>query len=160
MNLELTPHLLNDGEVSLKASIEISSEGAPQNLGGVSEPTFNQRKIDHIIQLKEGEVSLLGGLIESTVTHSVSGVPFLGQVPLLRYFFSTEHTESADRSAGDVDAAGGALARPIPGGGRKRGGERRPGRGAAAVLRHGRSSRNKVVASGEWLVASRDTASG
>lgn len=95
VNLELTPHLLNNGEVSLKAAIEISSEGAPQNLGGLAEPTFNQRKIDHIIQLKEGEVSLLGGLIESTVTHSVSGVPFLGQVPLLRSLFSTEHTERA-----------------------------------------------------------------
>ena len=95
VNLELTPHLLSDGEVSLKASIEISSQGAPQNLGGLEEPTFNQRKIDHIIQLKEGEVSLLGGLIESTVTHSVSGVPFLGQLPLLRSLFSTEHTERA-----------------------------------------------------------------
>lgn len=95
VNLELTPHLLSDGEVSLKASIEISSQGAPQNLGGLAEPTFNQRKIDHIIQLKEGEVSLLGGLIESTVTHSVSGVPFLGQLPLLRSLFSTEHTERA-----------------------------------------------------------------
>ncbi len=95
VNLELTPHLLNDGEVSLKASIEISSEGADKNLGGLNEPTFNQRKIDHIIQLKEGEVSLLGGLIESTVTHSVSGVPFLGQLPLLRSLFSTEHTERA-----------------------------------------------------------------
>jgi len=93
VNLDLTPHLLSDGEVSIKASIEISSQGASQNLGGVSEPTFNKRKIEHIIQLKEGEVSVLGGLIESTVTHSVAGVPFLGQIPLLKEIFSSEHTE-------------------------------------------------------------------
>jgi general secretion pathway protein D len=93
VNLDLTPHLLSNGEVSIKASIEISSQGASQSVGGVNEPTFNQRKIDHIIQLKEGEVSVLGGLIESTVTHSNAGVPVLGQLPLLHYLFSSEHTE-------------------------------------------------------------------
>jgi len=93
VNLELTPHLLNDGEVSLKASIEISSEGAPSNLGGLNEPTFNQRKIDHIIQLKEGEVSVLGGLIESTLTIGNSGVPGLGELPLIGYLFSSKHYE-------------------------------------------------------------------
>jgi len=96
VKMELTPHLLSDGEVSLKASIEISSEGAPQNLGGLNEPTFNQRKIEHIVQLKEGEVSVLGGLIESTTTHENSGVPGLGQIPVLGSLFSTKHTEVAE----------------------------------------------------------------
>ena len=59
----------------------------------MSEPTFNQRKIEHDIRLKEGEVSVLGGLIQSTMTNSVSGTPFLGDLPLLRYLFSTEHHE-------------------------------------------------------------------
>ncbi len=93
VNLELTPHLLNDGEVNLKASIDISSQGPSVNLGGLQQPTFNQRKIEHIIQLKEGEVNLLGGLIQTTITHSVTGVPFLAQIPILRYFFSTEHND-------------------------------------------------------------------
>jgi general secretion pathway protein D len=96
VNLELTPHLLSDGEVSLKASIDISSEGPAANLGGISQPTFNQRKIEHIIQLKEGEVNLLGGLIQTSIIHSVTGVPFLGQLPLLHYFFSTDHTERTE----------------------------------------------------------------
>lgn len=93
VNLDLTPHLLSDGEISIKASIEISSQGASQSVGGVNEPTFNQRKIEHIIQLKEGEVSVLGGLIESTVTNGNSGVPFLAQLPILGSLFSTKHSE-------------------------------------------------------------------
>lgn len=96
VNLELTPHLMSDGEINLKASIDISSVGPSANLGGVQQPTFNQRKIEHTIQLKEGEVNLLGGLIESNVTHSVTGLPFLGQIPFLRYFFSTEHNDRVE----------------------------------------------------------------
>ncbi len=93
VNLELTPHLLSDGEVAIHASIEISSLGAPLTVGGVSEPTFGQRKIEHDIRLKEGEVSVLGGLIQTSITNTVSGVPFLGDIPLLRYLFSTERAE-------------------------------------------------------------------
>lgn len=96
VNLELTPHLLNDGEVSLKASIDISSEGPSVNLGGIQQPTFNQRKIDHVIQLKEGEVNLLGGLIQTSIVHGVTGVPFLSEIPILKYAFSTEHTDRTE----------------------------------------------------------------
>jgi general secretion pathway protein D len=96
VNLELTPHLLNDGEVYLKADIDISSQGPSVSLGGINQPTFNQRKIEHVIQLKEGEVNLLGGLIQTTIIHGVTGVPFLGQIPFLRYFFSTEHNDRTE----------------------------------------------------------------
>lgn len=97
VNLELTPRLESDGEIAIHASIEISSVGPSQSFGGgLSEPTFNQRKVEHDIRLKEGEVNVLGGLLQSTVTRTVAGTPFLGDVPLLRYLFSTEHTGRSD----------------------------------------------------------------
>jgi general secretion pathway protein D len=96
VNLELTPHLLADGEVAIHAVIEISSLGGNVTIGGIEEPTFGQRKIEHDIRLKEGEVNLLGGLIESTETRSRTGTPFLGDVPLLHYLFSTEHRERVE----------------------------------------------------------------
>ncbi len=96
VKLELTPHLLATGEVAIHANIEISSVGANVTIAGVSEPTFGQRKIEHDIRLKEGEVSVLGGLIQTTITNTVAGVPFLGDIPFLRYFFSTEHAERAE----------------------------------------------------------------
>jgi general secretion pathway protein D len=95
--LELTPHLLADGEVAIHASIEISSVGANVTVGGVSEPTFGERKIEHDIRLKEGETSVLGGLIQTTLIHTVAGTPFLGDVPVLRYLFSTEHAERQEQ---------------------------------------------------------------
>jgi len=93
VKLELTPHLLANGEVAIHASIEISSLGANVTIAGVSEPTFGERKIEHDIRLKEGEVSVLGGLIQTSMINTVAGVPFLGDVPFLRYLFSTEHVE-------------------------------------------------------------------
>ena len=93
VNLDLTPHLLLSGDVAIHAAIEISSIGSPVTIAGVSEPTFGQRKIEQDIRLKEDEVNLLGGLIQSTETKSVNGIPGLGQLPLLRYLFSTEHIE-------------------------------------------------------------------
>ena len=96
VNLEITPRLLANGEVSLHAIVEISAVGPSYNIGGLSQPSFTQRKIEHDIRLKEGEVSLLGGLLQSQTTRSVTGLPGLGQVPLLRYLFSTEHSERID----------------------------------------------------------------
>jgi len=96
VKLEITPHLSANGEVGLHASIEISSVGAPASVGGVTQPTFNQRKVEHDIRLEEGEVSLLGGLIQAQEARTVSGLPFLGDIPFFRYFFTTENKEVQD----------------------------------------------------------------
>jgi general secretion pathway protein D len=96
VNLDITPHLSATGEVTLKAKVEILSLGANLNVGGIQEPTFGQRAVEHTIRLKEGEVSLLGGLIQKQESRTVSGLPFLGDVPLLHYFFSTESKEVQD----------------------------------------------------------------
>jgi general secretion pathway protein D len=96
VNLELTPHLLASGEVAIHAKIEISSLGADVTVGGVSQPTFGQRVIEHDIRLREGEVNLLGGLLQSTETAQVQGIPGLGSLPVLHYFFSEDHKEVSD----------------------------------------------------------------
>lgn len=97
VNLTITPHVLPDGEVSLHAKIEITSVGPSVLIGGLSEPTFTQRTIEHDIRMKEGEVNVLGGLVQSTTTNQVTGLPGLADIPLLRYFFSTEHRERNDQ---------------------------------------------------------------
>jgi general secretion pathway protein D len=92
VNVDLTPHLLPDGEIALHAKIDISSVQPSVQIAGVNEPTFGQRQIEHDIRLKEGETSLLGGLLQTNNTETVSGVPGLGQIPGLKYLFSeTRH---------------------------------------------------------------------
>ena len=93
VNLDLAPRLLPSGEVALHAIVEISDVGPSVNLGGLSQPTFTQRKIEHDIRLKEGESSLLGGLIANTEKTLVTGIPGLADIPVLRYLFSVEKRE-------------------------------------------------------------------
>jgi general secretion pathway protein D len=97
VNLELTPHLLATGEIAVHAKIEISSLGASITVGGVTEPTFGQRVLEDDFRLEEGEVNLLGGLIQRTLTNSVQGIPGLGDIPLIRYLFSDENKEVNDQ---------------------------------------------------------------
>lgn len=96
VNLDITPRLMSNGEVALKASIEISNLGPPVTLGGFNQPTFGQRKVEHDIRLKEGEVNLLGGLIQTLETVTTSGLPGLSDIPYLKFLFSYEHREKSD----------------------------------------------------------------
>jgi general secretion pathway protein D len=43
--------------------------------------------------LREGEVNLIGGLIEDSYTDSMSGLPWISQVPVLKYLFGQSQTE-------------------------------------------------------------------
>jgi general secretion pathway protein D len=97
VNLELTPHLLSTGEIAVHAKIEISSLGASITVGGVSEPTFGQRVIEDDFRLQEGEVNLLGGLIQRTLTDQLQGLPGLGDIPGFRYLFSQTNKEVNDQ---------------------------------------------------------------
>jgi general secretion pathway protein D len=97
VNLDLTPHLLPSGEIAIHAKIEISSLGASISVGGITEPTFGQRVIEDDFRLQEGEVNLLGGLIQRTLTDQVQGVPGLGDIPGLRYLFSQDNKEVNDQ---------------------------------------------------------------
>jgi general secretion pathway protein D len=90
VNLQMQPFVAANGDIVIHAHVTISSVGSPQNIGGVEEPTFNDREVEHVIRLEEGQTSLLGGLIQTQVVRSVTGLPGLGEVPILKYFFSDQ----------------------------------------------------------------------
>jgi len=90
VNIDITPRVHAQREVTLKVSLDISSVTGQSNIGGISQPVIGQRKIEHEIRLKEGEVNLLGGMMEDTQTQSMSGYPGLSQIPFLKYFFGQD----------------------------------------------------------------------
>ena len=87
VNIEITPHIHMNRDVTLKISMEISSIVQYQNIGGVNQPIIGQRKIEHEIRLREGEVNMLGGILEETESQSMTGIPWLSSVPILKYLF-------------------------------------------------------------------------
>jgi general secretion pathway protein D len=90
VNVDITPRVHPNHEVSMKVSVEVSSVTGQSNIGGIQQPIISQRKLDHEIRLKEGEANILGGLVAKTDTKSLNGWPGLAKVPLLRYLFSED----------------------------------------------------------------------
>jgi general secretion pathway protein D len=93
VNIDITPKVHAGREVTLKILMDISSVTGQSNIGGISQPVIGQRKIEHEIRLKEGEVNLLGGILEDQDIRSLSGIPGLAQIPILKYLFSQSNVE-------------------------------------------------------------------
>jgi general secretion pathway protein D len=92
--IEITPHVHTDREVSLKISMEISSQINQVNIGGITQPVIGQKKVDlGEIRLKDGESSLIGGIMDDSQTRSLSGIPGLAQIPILKYLFGQTATD-------------------------------------------------------------------
>jgi general secretion pathway protein D len=96
VNIDITPHVHADRAITLKIVMDISSVTSRVNIGGIDQPVIGQRKIEHEIRLREGEVNLLGGMLEQDETKSLSGIPWLAQIPILRYLFSQTTKERID----------------------------------------------------------------
>ncbi|MGA7225758.1 MAG: cohesin domain-containing protein [Candidatus Acidiferrales bacterium] len=93
VNIEVTPRVHPDGEVSMKLTVDVSQITGTSNIGGINQPVIGQKKVEHDVRLKEGEVNILGGLIERTDTKNINGIPGLGETPLVRYLFSDNSHE-------------------------------------------------------------------
>ena len=89
VNVDITPKVHQNREITLKVRIEVSAvTSTAEPVPGVKQPVIGQRVIEHDIRLREGEMNVLGGILQTGTTRQVSGVPGLSQIPLLKYLFS------------------------------------------------------------------------
>jgi len=93
VNIDLTPRVHPNRDVSLKLKVEVSAHTNDVSIGGITQPVISQRVIEHDIRLKEGEVSILAGLIQRTDSKTLEGWPGFAKLPLLRYLFSHDKTD-------------------------------------------------------------------
>ena len=93
VKMEITPRAHPDGQVTLKLSMEISNLNGSETIGGITQPIISTRKVEQVIRLKDGETNLLGGILEVDDTSTLGGTPFLSQIPILKYLFSSTQKE-------------------------------------------------------------------
>lgn len=92
--LRVKPQISEGGTVRLRIYQEVSK------LRPSLDPTLAQtdkRSIDSIVLVDDGQIVVLGGLIEDTVNDTVDKVPVLGDIPLLGRLFrydSREHVKT------------------------------------------------------------------
>ena len=91
VKLSITPQI-NDGDsMMLTISQEISN--IAQSAANAVDLITNQRTIDTTVIVDDGEILVLGGLIEDTLLESDQFVPVLGKIPLLGNLFRSRKTE-------------------------------------------------------------------
>lgn len=93
VNVDMIPKIHGRDEVSMHIELEISNVSGHVDIGGVSQPIISQRKIAQDIRVHEGEVNLLGGLMQTQDSKLVAGLPWLANLPVLGVLFGSHHTE-------------------------------------------------------------------
>jgi len=93
VKMEITPRVHPDGQVTLKTSLEISNLNGSQTIGGITQPIISTRKVEHTIRLMDGETNLMGGILEVSDSTTTGGTPILGEIPLLKYLFTSTSKE-------------------------------------------------------------------
>jgi len=93
VTLKVTPHINEGASLRLEIEQEISSI-APTSQGvNAVDLITNKRSIKSTILAEDGQVIVLGGLIQDDVTQADSKVPLLGDIPVLgRLFRSSKET--------------------------------------------------------------------
>ncbi|MEO8500357.1 MAG: secretin N-terminal domain-containing protein, partial [Vicinamibacteria bacterium] len=93
VNIDITPRVHHDGDITLQLKLEISSVGQP---GYNNLPTFSNRTVTSTLRLRDGETSILAGLITDRERTSLSGIPGLADVPLLGRIFGRNQKDTLE----------------------------------------------------------------
>jgi general secretion pathway protein D len=91
VKLSITPQINESNSLVLDISQEISS--IAQSAGGAVDLITNQRIIETTVIVDDGEILVLGGLLEDVLRESDQRVPILGSIPLLGNLFRSRKTE-------------------------------------------------------------------
>jgi general secretion pathway protein D len=88
VKLKVTPHINDGATLRLEIDQEISSLApVTTTTAGASDLITNKRSIKSTVQADDGQIIVLGGLIQDDVTQSESKVPLLGDIPWLGALF-------------------------------------------------------------------------
>ena len=88
VNVVMQAHVHDNQDVSIHIELDISTVSGYANIGGIQQPIIGQRKVTHDIRMHEGEVNLLGGLINTSDSKQITGIPGLASIPLLGKLFT------------------------------------------------------------------------
>jgi general secretion pathway protein D len=100
VNLTLTPKVNPSGDMTLEVSAEFSLLGDDRNVGSGANPlvvpTFLTRNITGIIRLRDGETSLLGGLLQDREASALKGALGIQSIPILNKIFTSAQKRSEE----------------------------------------------------------------
>ncbi len=114
ITLKVTPQINEGNAIVMKIEQEVSS--IANSVAGASDIITNKRSIKTNVLVENGNVLVLGGLIQDQVRESEQKVPLLGDIPLLGYLFRSKQSNGDKTNLmvflhpvilNDADVAGG-----------------------------------------------------
>ena len=91
--LRYTPRVTADGTITARVHTEVST---PVYVEDLKVYRFQKRSADTTVRLRDGETMVIGGLIDSDESRSLSKIPFLGDLPILGSFFRSVRTSKTE----------------------------------------------------------------
>ena len=95
--IDLEPHVNGLSDISMHIRVELSNVANQVNIAGITEPEIAQQIDEAVIRMKDGEVSILGGLSDKEHTNAFAGLPGFTNIPLLNYLFGTKTRTEQDQ---------------------------------------------------------------
>jgi len=93
IELTVTPHINEDGYITLEVIPKVQSIDRYITVDGDQQrPVTNTREAQTTIRIKDGNTAVIGGLTSVTNTTTVTGLPWLKDLPLIGWLF--RHTSS------------------------------------------------------------------
>jgi len=93
INIEMTAVVTYDDEILVELDVESSTSGRDVNVAGQNLPSFGSRKVRTRLRVRNGESSLLAGLIHDDDRRALAGVSGSIHVPLLSRLFSANERQ-------------------------------------------------------------------
>jgi general secretion pathway protein D len=94
INVKMTAHVTYESDIRLELEVESSTLGSGINIAGQDLPSFGSRKVTTTLRLREGEPSLLAGLLREDQRRLTTGFPGLLHIPVIKQLFSSNDNGS------------------------------------------------------------------
>jgi hypothetical protein len=89
ISVRATPRLVTEeGDILLEMEISNDTLGPTRLVGGAPAPSFPTRQVAAKLRLRDGESHLIAGLLQDDERRSMTGVPGVLSVPILKYLFA------------------------------------------------------------------------
>jgi pilus assembly protein CpaC len=92
IRLRFTPTVIGNDLIHLKVAPEVSSLdfGNAVTLEGFRVPALSTRRTETEVELRDGQTFAIAGLIDNSLTQTMSKVPGIGDIPVLGYLFRSK----------------------------------------------------------------------
>jgi len=98
LKLEVTPKLTDEGKISMdiKASND-TPDWSKAALNPQGNPPIVKSEVESKVVINDGDTVVVGGILRSSESKSVSGWPWLQKIPVLGWLFKTDSTTREKR---------------------------------------------------------------